>query len=59
MSKTADKKPSQGLTLDEMIGTFLDEGKITKKGMEEAQRELEADPEWQAYVASQPKPAAA
>ncbi len=46
----------RGKNLEELKADLMKRGKITEKSWEKAGRELEADPEWQAFVASQPKP---
>ena len=49
----------KGKTLPELKADLLKRGRITEKGMAKADQEIEADPEWQAILAAQPKPQAA
>jgi hypothetical protein len=42
-------------THQEVTRELLDSGKITEKGQDKARQELEEDPEWQAFLATQPK----
>lgn len=57
---TPNKRPArQGRTVQELEAHLLKIGKFTKEGLAEAQRELDNDPEWQAFLAAQPKREAA
>ncbi|MFC5271104.1 hypothetical protein [Adhaeribacter terreus] len=49
----ADKNNSK--THKEVTQELLAAGKISEKGLEKARQQLEEDPEWQAFLASQPK----
>ncbi|MBC7446974.1 MAG: hypothetical protein H7330_02825 [Hymenobacteraceae bacterium] len=53
-TKTPPSKP-----LAETINSLLRTGKLTPEGLAEAQIELDEDPEWQAFLAAQPKKEAA
>ena len=49
----------RGKNLEELKADLMARGRITEKSWEKARRELDADPEWQAFLAAQPKPQAA
>lgn len=49
----------KGKTLEELKAELMKRGRLTANGLEKARREREADPEWQAFLAAQPKPLAA
>ena len=57
---TTSERPIKRLrTIQEVTADLIKSGHLTQDGLDEAQRELEADPEWQAFLAAQPKPQAA
>lgn len=51
------KSPCEGLTLAQMKEQLLATGKVTDRGLAKARTALEADSEWQAFIANQPQPA--
>ena len=59
MPNTSDHPTKRLRTIQELVADHLAAGLITQEGLDDAQRELEADPEWQAFLAAQPKPQAA
>jgi hypothetical protein len=42
-------------TQQEVKQELLASGKVSEKSLDKARKELEEDPEWQAFLASQPK----
>ena len=49
------KGPGEGLTLAQMQEKLLATGQITHEGLAKARAELDADAEWQAFLAAQPQ----
>ena len=49
------KGPGEGMTLAQMQEKLLATGQVTHEGLIKARAELDADAEWQAFLAAQPQ----